>query len=216
MMVLFGAQSTAGTTIDYATPVAPYVALVLFGQASGYLLSSSLATASGKLMLARIFLKASVCAMALALAIKLGWAATKPHVGGALMNALLMTASPLQKLPPGPTYLLFFGGAGIGVAGLILVAVANNLYSWLIGALAIVGRASFFIFMLQFCVYLVILPKFFQPMLMHEWLLCFALSVAFLWLSAAAWDRLGGNRLLTLGLRNNQPAKAMDSRGLQS
>jgi uncharacterized membrane protein len=211
-MVLFGAQNTLGTTIDYETPIAPYVALVLTGQAVGKFLSPRLTTSASQLMLGKYFLKIAACAISLALVIKVGWSATKPHTGGAFMNAVSMTLSPLQKLPPGPTYLLFYGGAGVGVSGLILIAVAQKTLTWFISALALVGRASFFVFVLQFLIFWVIVPKFGQPMLARGWPLSFALSIAFIWLSAAAWDRMKGNQWLTLGLRRSAYVKATESR----
>lgn len=114
-----------------------------------------------------------------------------------------------QKVPPTPAYALFYGGIGIALVGLIglLPRGAGRLPRHLQSAASIpatVGRASFVSYVsLQWMVD-------FTPRCLgfDGWLAIPALALSYLilitlvmFLIARTWDRHGGNRLLTVGLR---------------
>jgi hypothetical protein len=109
-----------------------------------------------------------------------------------------------RKYPPGPVYLLFFGGTG-----LILISKAFDLAragAWptLTRPLGAMGRASFFIFIVQGFVYMLALPALGLP---HTalWPLYYFVSLLFFVLAATIWNSFEGNRYLTVGLWRTVP-----------
>ena len=114
-----------------------------------------------------------------------------------------------HKIPPTPAYALFYGGIGIALVGLIglLPRGAGRLPRHLQTAASIpatVGRASFISYVsLQWMID-------FTPrgLGFDEWLASPVLALSYLLLVALVmvliartWDRHGGNRVLTVGLR---------------
>lgn len=118
----------------------------------------------------------------------------------------------IKKFPPGPVYLSIFSGAS-----LLLIATAFRIardprLNAITRPLVSLGRASFFIFVLQAYVYYVMLPvaRLPYPTL---WPVYYALTiVGFLWASTI-WNRCDGNRFLTVGLWRTGPfARAVHAR----
>ena len=117
-----------------------------------------------------------------------------------------------RKFPPGPIYLLLFGGAGM-----ILIAKAFSLsrddrWAAVTRPLGAIGRASFFVFILQSYVYYIALPALGLPY-PQLWPFYYAASLLFFLASASLWNALDGNRYLTVGLWRTVPmVRAMRSR----
>lgn len=107
--------------------------------------------------------------------------------------------TPFDKYPPGPTYLLAYGGLALVLVGVVIVLSERRLVSRLIEAAAVVGRASLFIFVLQFYLYYLLVPVLPVP---HRWLMIpyFVASIGVLWCAAWGWNSIRGNRFFTLGL----------------
>jgi hypothetical protein len=198
-LLLFGTLTPFRTAVDFAVPVLPYLAIVFAGQAIGESISVRLADPEGSRRLVVTLFKASACAIATALLGKFGWALLEPPGGEAVARSLEMTMSPLQKIPPGPAYLLFFGGAGIGIAAVILLMVGKQVAVLATSALAMVGRVSFSVFIAQFWMYWIFVPLLPFSLLARAWPLWFVLSILVLWCGAAVWDRFQGNRWFTVG-----------------
>jgi uncharacterized membrane protein len=109
-----------------------------------------------------------------------------------------MLTSPFQKFPPGPVYVLSYGGAGLTVAALCLLASEWPLATAAIDRLATVGRASLFVFIFQYYLYFAILYRI--PVApAWSWPGVFLLSLWLVMLAATWWDRRGYTRLLTVG-----------------
>jgi uncharacterized membrane protein len=107
-----------------------------------------------------------------------------------------------RKVPPTPAYALFYGGIGIALVGLI--GLARGGLERLASVPATVGRASFISYVsLQWMVDFTPRCLGFDAVLASPALaLAYLLSIALImFLVARTWDRHGGNRLLTVGLR---------------
>jgi len=98
-----------------------------------------------------------------------------------------------QKFPPGPVYLLFFGGAGLMLISRAFALSRDSSLGYLTRPLATLGRASFFVFVLQGYLYYLALPPLHLP---HPYLWGGYYMVTILLLMGAAglWDHLDGNR----------------------
>ena len=112
---------------------------------------------------------------------------------------LLFSISSYQKFPPGPVYLLCFGGIGLLLVSAILETGRRGLQPFLMNQLRQIGMASLFIYVLQFYLYAVVLSALRLPY-SPLWPLIFLLSVVILVRAAAAWNAREGNRFLTVGV----------------
>jgi hypothetical protein len=108
--------------------------------------------------------------------------------------------TPFDKLPPGPTYLLFYGGIASVLVGGLILAIERGWWARLLASVAVVGRASLLVFLLQWFVYWLLVPLLPVPSRLVL-IPYFAISIAGLWIAAWGWGRIGGNRFITVGLR---------------
>lgn len=109
-----------------------------------------------------------------------------------------------RKFPPGPGYLLVFGGAAmILIAKSFAVARAD---SWRVVSrpVAAIGRASFFVFILQGYLYVLALPAIGLPY-PQLWPVYYAASLVVFFAAASVWNSFDGNRFLTVGLWRTVP-----------
>jgi hypothetical protein len=107
--------------------------------------------------------------------------------------------SRIQKWPPSPAYLLFFGGAGMGLLWAMLYAERVGWARGLVGEFARLGRCSLALFLAQAFVYyraFAALPLRYTP----AWPLLFVATAVPLCFVARLWDQRQWNRLLTVGL----------------
>jgi hypothetical protein len=109
-----------------------------------------------------------------------------------------------QKYPPGLLYLLTFGGAGLVLISVMITLSREARWDGLTRPFATVGRASFFVFVLQTYVYYLLLPAAHlrYPQL---WPAYFLATLLILMLASAVWNRFGANRYLTVGLWRTVP-----------
>jgi len=118
---------------------------------------------------------------------------------------------PFQKTPPGPGYLLWYGGLGLLIILGCSMLEATGKLQHLVRRAAQIGEASLFVFILQFYVYLaVILPlnkKLPDP---GAWPLYFLVSCVIVIVPALYWQKHGYNRLLTVGYRRLRERSADD------
>jgi uncharacterized membrane protein len=112
---------------------------------------------------------------------------------------LLFSISSYQKFPPGPIYVLFFGGAGMLLVSAILEAGRLRILPFLLSWLRQIGLASLFIYVLQYYVYVVVLRALHLPY-SPLWPLLFLFTVMILERAAALWNSVEGNRFLTVGI----------------
>jgi len=201
--LLFGAISP-GESRGYVLPIAIYLPVFLIGLAYGQMRSALLGDRAGTLQLASQAAVAGVAGIVLAVAVKAAALGAKPWLPDGWELPVYYLTDPRQKLPVGPTYLMFCGGVGLLMAASFLWAGASGRFSGLLEAAATVGRASLAVFILQAWVYLGMLPAFgLRYGAINPWL-WLPLSLLGIWWFARFWDRAGWNRWLTLGLRGTQ------------
>ena len=113
---------------------------------------------------------------------------------------LTVLASPWQKLPPSPAYLLSYGGLALLLVAGALMLERRRLMPLLFNWATLLGRTSLFVFILQFYVYYVLLLSLNLP---HTpfWPLVFVVSLVGITALAKVWDDGANNRYFTVGLR---------------
>ncbi len=183
----------------YVVPLTPYLGMFLLGTAAGIEYVRRRAAGMTTVELATRCIRLGVVLMALAVAMKLVYLGLKPYLGNEVRQVAWMLTEPRQKLPPGAAYLFAFGGAGATMMGVIGLAARSAIGKRVVSTFAVVGRASFVIFVLQYLVYY--LPARGFHVGVGSWGLVFPLSLPLLWGIAYEWDRFEGNRLFTVGLR---------------
>jgi hypothetical protein len=102
-----------------------------------------------------------------------------------------------QKLPPGPIYLLFYGGTGFAILYLLFLLPNRAPWKGFISFTTLLGQTSFFIFVLQYFVfYMLVFPAHlaYTPL----WPVYLVGSVAFITGCAWLWRARRFNRYLTL------------------
>ncbi len=121
-------------------------------------------------------------------------------------QAIDLTLKVTEKTPPSPAYLLFFGGCGLALAG-TMFHVSAFPAQWIRRALewvAVIGRASLFVFVLQYFLYWT-LPDLLDIEPDPYCALVFVGNVLLIRLAAGWWARVKGNRWLTFGIRLGHP-----------
>jgi hypothetical protein len=194
-----------GEFLLYNFPILPWFGWYLVGSALGAFVARAHAqggaSAAARFALRASAIGASVAILARMVAFLLRLAHTAGITTLAGRSASLLALG--QKLPPGVTFLFFYGAvAALGVAGALLwgervdVSARWSQPAW--DLLALLGRNSLLAFVLQFYVYYTavhLLPK--PPLWTAP--LYFVLTVALLLGAIAACDRLHLNRFFTVG-----------------
>jgi uncharacterized membrane protein len=184
----------------FTFPVIPWFAVYLVGTAIGQRVGAYYAQEKrreGHLLLAKI----GFASFVFAVAVKFVFVLVKlsiPNFAVAHPNLVPLLSS-YQKLPPGPTYVCFYAGAGLLLVAGVLEAARRGMQRFLLNHLRQIGQASFFSFVIQFVIYYSLLPKLRLPYT-HAWPLLFMFSLALLAVVAAAWNSIDGNRFLTVGI----------------
>lgn len=115
-------------------------------------------------------------------------------VDNGYLGALLFHA---QKNPPGFSYLIFYGGAGIFMLYSLSIAIRKHIFSEAIDFLRLIGRNSLFVFIIQYF-FLISLNVLVKPCWSLFWPLLFAAEVTYIVLLTKIWDSRGYNQLLTV------------------
>ncbi len=181
-------------------PLLPWFAVYLVGTVIGQQLGryySQRNERGAHLMLAKL----GVSSLALGVAAKLGLHALRTSLPALdqTHHLLLFSISSYQKFPPGPVYLVFFGGAGMLLVSAILEAGRRGTQRFLLNQLRQIGSASLFVYVLQFYLYGVVLRALRLPYSLW-WPLLFLFTIIILAKAAALWNARDGNRFLTVGL----------------
>ena len=185
-------------------PFAPWFAFYLAATVLGETIAASTRTV-GLEVLGRRLMAMGPVAVILAALIKASYYAVRPRGFNSykamppFWRDVYEMTTPFDKYPPGPTYLLFFGGLALMVIGSTFWASARGRMPRLLEAAAVVGRASLFVFVVQFFIYYLLVPR--LPLPTTALLVPYFLaSVSFLWAIAGLWGRIRGNRYFTIGL----------------
>jgi len=182
----------------YNFPLLPWFAVYLAGTALGGEMAKRRARgeSSVHLVLEVGSAAAAVAAVCIAFVVATHPSALIPT--GDEFTRLSDLASPFQKLPPAPLYLLGYGGLALMMMGALMWAEEHALGMRALRAASLVGRASLFVFILQYYVNFVIAPLLHLPDT-RWWPLFFAGSLAVIYMATTAWMAAGLNRLITVG-----------------
>jgi uncharacterized membrane protein len=186
--LLFGLHGGARPGVTFIVPLVPYLGIFLLGVAGGRAYADRVREVSIERLARFCFTLGLVAAV----------------VGVGLKIAGI--AEPRQKIPPSLAYLLTFGGLGVSGAGLVFALEARGIARGLVSMLATLGRVSLVTFVSQAWLFFLLSRVWRGEPSPALWLAVFPLTVAIVWLIAAAWDRRGLNRRLTLGLRRPHPS----------
>jgi len=199
--VRFAAETLWGVTgpqiFSYSFPFLPWLAVYLMGSGLGEQLSRYYQ--AGRQTEAVLFLfKVGVLGVMIATASKVTYWLLKWKGLVSPGEIAYQLTTPLQKLPPGPVYVLFYGGLGVMMVGSLFLMEQKDAGRWLRRELSVLGRTSLFLFVLQYFVYytgfgFLRLP--YSPW----WPLYLALSVILMWRLAHFWLSAGYNRFITVG-----------------
>jgi uncharacterized membrane protein len=191
MRVEAGDQDPEG----WIVPIVPYLGIFLLGMAGG--VEYARRAALGKQMrdVARFCARIGIACVSLGIVAKLIWLGARPGIATSARPLFHFLTEPRSKIPPGPVYLLVFGGSGILLAG--IVALRVNLLRHLIIIAATLGQASLIMYVLQYWLTSVPTHGFGLRGGLVFW--CFAVSIAIAVLIAMATlaNRLRLNRWLT-------------------
>lgn len=113
-------------------------------------------------------------------------------------DTLASLTSLAQKLPPGPVYLLVYGGLGLTLVAACLWLSDRPAGRLVEEPLAIVGRNSLFTFVFQYLVYYVAVFEL-HGSYSALWPAWFAITIGLIIAAAWAWQRQLGSRFLTVG-----------------
>jgi len=102
-----------------------------------------------------------------------------------------------QKYPPGPVYLLFYGGIGLGFVALWMFLDGIR-WRGALRTMAVAGQASFFIYVVQYYLFDLIALVRFRPTV--AWPFFFGSVCVIIIVAVWFWDALDANRLLTVGV----------------
>lgn len=184
--------------------IVPWAAVYFVGTVIGERLP--VLDGQGRRRSGRLFLAGGLIAMGAGLAAKVTYLYARPTAWHALADiprpwfVLYNLTDLFDKYPPGPAYLLFYGGMGAALIGCCLLAVEYNRLPTVREAAATVGRASLVVFVVSY--YVLYRGVAYLPLRRTALLpLYFLASAGILWCVAWAWNRWLGNRFLTVGLR---------------
>ena len=182
----------------YSFPLLPWLAVYLLASVLGQLFAGRVLDADRSIR--RPILQAGVAAVALAVLVRLAvrtLVAMEWLTPGA-SAALTFLGSPWQKSPPGPLYLLFFGGIALVIlAEVFALARRPGLHARVLRPFEVIGRASLAVFVVQQFMYFTILRQL-HVRYTPAWPVIFLGTVAGLYLFAAWWHRRELNRCLTV------------------
>lgn len=157
------------------------------------------------------FLRAALISIAAGLALNLSVKALRLAPSTLIGVFTAHLASPTQKFPPGPAYLLFFGGWGLLIIWLVLRLEERRGVPMLLQFLQRLGQASLVVYLLQAFVYSSVIRRVTAPYT-QWWPVLFLASLAPLGVLATLWCRSDGNRLLSVGITSVLETRAKGSR----
>jgi uncharacterized membrane protein len=203
--LLFGMRSAPRSLV--VVPLLPYIGVFLIGMGLSTWLKDEIAAGDERVLARRLLIVGSTAATAV-VAAALAWhefkellppALSEPHV----TELLRSTINPATKWPPGPGYLLFYGGGGLLMAGWFFYGRPRWLVSRIVEKASVLGRASLMCFVVQDWLLFVTPAAFGFSELQSPvfWMTYFGACVLSLYVLAGAWGRVQGNRFLTIGLK---------------
>lgn len=180
-------------------PVLPWVAVYLWGTVLGECIGSRYRRNEERLA-RRMFLNVGLACTFVGIVVFTSTrliATVHSFVSRSTITVLL--TSPTLKFPPGPVYILFFGGSGLLFMWMVLELESRQRLRRLVEGLRRVGYSSLPVFLLQVFVYSALLrPANF--IYSAWWPLLFVITLIPIWVLATLWSRMELNWLLTVGI----------------
>jgi hypothetical protein len=198
--VLFGADAATVNVLKSSAPLLPFLAMHHAAIPLGAWLARTEGSTRG-IIIRRILLLGAAMLASSIMCWLLFQGLKEILVVSKTSEALLWSAfSPYAKKPPGLSYIMFYGGFGLLMLGCVWLVSTWPVTRWAVGELSVIGRSSFFVFMLQWWVY--------GPVAHaldlgrgRYWPWELGATIIVIFAAAKAWVRLDGNRWLTLGWR---------------
>jgi uncharacterized membrane protein len=144
MRVEAGDQDPEG----WIVPIVPYLGIFLVGMAGGVEYARRAALGQQIRDVAGFCARVGIACISLGIVAKLTWLGARPNIPASARPLLHFLTDPHSKIPPGPVYLLVFGGSGILLAG--IVALRANFLRHLTIIAAALGQASLIMYVLQY------------------------------------------------------------------
>jgi uncharacterized membrane protein len=193
--------------LAFPFPVLQWLSVYLVGTILGERLWEERARAASR--------PAALAVRAGATAIVVALAAYALHLGAPAGSLLATWTAPGTKVPPGPAFVLFYCGAGLVLLALAFEAERRGLLSRWRAVAAVLGRNSLFAFVAQYFVYYP-LAMLVRPARSAASPLWFGASLALVVGAAALWERAGGYRWITVGLKPRRSSAGAAARGAPS
>src|SRR5438105_842062 len=154
---LFGRTSTSTFT---GFPLIPWLGVYLLATVLGERLAKHARTPDAGRD-ESLLLRLGAGAMAFGLTITIVRHALRAYAPPTLVtahNEIMNFLAVNQEFPPGPVYLLLFGGAGLILIAKSFSCARSEAWRFIVRPVSAIGRASFFVFLLQGYVYYLVLP----------------------------------------------------------
>ena len=188
-----------GPIWSYVAPVVPYLGIFFLGAALGRATWRDLANPERYASLAARLLTLGIALCAAAVAGKVTkdyfLVSQGPGLAAVIYESLKISA----KIPPSAAYVAWNSGVSLCLAAGVLAIQKHGRYTRLLRPAALLGRAGFFVFFLQYWFYRVggnIIDYYAGGW----WPLMLLLTLLAIWTCAWVWDRGGCNRYFTVGL----------------
>jgi uncharacterized membrane protein len=188
-------------------PVLPYVGIFLVGMALSLNLKAALLANADQDVARRLFRIGATAILVVVIAV-LAWHFGKTFLPDALSEpdvARLVRAAldPRSKHPPGPGYLLFYGGLSLVMLAAFWKGQPRWLFDPVIRVTSVIGRASLLWFILQDWLLIVLpwLAGFSNLKSMTFWSAYVAGTLLVMYWLSLRWNEINGNRFLTVGLQ---------------
>ena len=140
----------------------------------------------------------------------LAWRVARVAVDPRGWSLILEWTNPWHKLPPGPAYFALQSGLGITLLATLAALQAKAWAKPILRLGTTLGRASLFVFVLQFYVYNIGMRPI-RTSYTNAWPVLLLLSIAFLFVAADLWNRKQMNNYLTLGLERRLSPRNVDA-----
>jgi len=188
----------AASLYEYNFPLLPWFSLYLASTVIGERLGQ-LFVAGDRRGMSQLLARLSVGGIGLAIALRGFFEIGKALVGyGRLTHVAGLLVSAQQKVPPGPIYVMFYGGLGVAILAGLHALECRRAFVRGLRAASLVGQSSLFIFIAQYYVYFGLMPRLHLGVSAF-WPVYFLISVAFIGLATYAYHRLDGGKFITVG-----------------
>jgi uncharacterized membrane protein len=191
---IFVGDVSGVSTLWYTFPVVPWLCIYLCCTAAGERLFT-LVKGRDKLLVEKFFRRLALTALGFALFFVFGCKFWR-LLGGVSHDFPGRWLTIYQKSPPGPIYILFFGGVGVSILYFLFRHLDAPFFHPYISLTEMLGRVSFFAFILQYFVFQFTLFSI-LPHHTKFWPTYLFVSIAFILAVTKVWYINGYNRFIS-------------------